>query len=76
MFAYPSTAGDWTVAPAVAAYTELAWVSRDDPEPVLPMLVSTRVDALVAGRRCLWYFKCALVGAIWIFLPQANVPFI
>jgi hypothetical protein len=50
MFAWPSSAADQSIASAVAAYAELAWLSRDNPEPLLLILVHARVAAATAEK--------------------------
>jgi hypothetical protein len=46
--AWPPCSVDGAVALAVAAFVELAWSSRDEPGPILPILVRARVDAAAA----------------------------
>jgi hypothetical protein len=48
-FALPACELDSQFATAVAAYVELAWATREDSEPLLPVLVRARVDAAAAG---------------------------
>jgi hypothetical protein len=47
-FAWPPCPADGAVALAVATYVELAWSSRDEPGPILPVLVRARVDVAAA----------------------------
>jgi hypothetical protein len=47
-FAWPPCPADGAIALAVAAFAELAWSSRDEPGPILPVLVRARVDAAAA----------------------------
>jgi hypothetical protein len=47
-FAWPACELDAQFATAVAAYVELAWATREDSEPLLPVLVRARVDAAAA----------------------------
>jgi hypothetical protein len=46
--AWPPGPADGAVALAVVAFVELVWSSRDEPGPVLPILVRARVDAAAA----------------------------
>ncbi len=47
--AWPPCPADGAIALAVAAFVELAWSSRDEPGPILPILVRARVDAAEAA---------------------------
>jgi hypothetical protein len=56
MFAWPLGVEDCAVTLVVASFPELAWLSKDDPNPLQPSLVHVWINMAAADREVPFVF--------------------